>query len=77
MIRTSLFFLAATLTLCATAEAFTRQPPQRVINFAFVHGGTRGPALPQRSCWSHIYNGSINLGHDAALARAEANLICG
>jgi hypothetical protein len=76
MIRTSLFFLAATLILCATAEAFTRQPP-RVTNFAFVHGGTHGPALPQRSCWSHIYNGSINLGHDAALARAEANLICG
>ena len=77
MIRTSLFVLAATITLCATAEAFTRQPLPPVTNAVSLHGGMRGPALPQRNCWSHIYNGAISRGHDAALARAEANLICG
>jgi hypothetical protein len=77
MIRTSLFLLAGVLTLCASAEAFARQPLPPATNVAFSHGGMRGPALPQRSCWSHIYNGAINRGHDAALARAEASLICG
>jgi hypothetical protein len=40
-------------------------------------GGGGLPVVTLRNCWTHIYNSGIRKGHDAALARAEASLICG
>jgi hypothetical protein len=75
MTRLSISLLAGALTLCAGAQAFARDP--QPASAAKATSGAHGPALPQRNCWSHIYNSGIRKGHDAALARAEANLICG
>jgi hypothetical protein len=75
MTRLSIVLLAGALTLCAGAQAVARDVPPA--STAKATSGARGPALPQRNCWAHIYNSGISKGHDAALARAEANLICG
>ncbi len=75
MTRLSILLLAGALTLCAGAPAFARDP--QPASTAKATSGARRPALPQRNCWTHIYNSGIRKGHDAALARAEANLICG
>ena len=75
MTRLSLVLLAGALTLCASAQALARNP--QPISAAKPNSGARGPVLPQRNCWTHIYNSGIRKGHDAALARAEANLIYG
>jgi len=86
MRKTSTYLLAFAAVLCLGSQAFAgegqpfgfgSQPGSPVAGEMLLHSGSRGPVLPERSCWSHIYNGAIRQGHDAALARAEANLICG
>jgi hypothetical protein len=75
MTRLSIVLLAGAVIFCVGAQAFARNPQPAPAAKA-TSTGVR-PALPRRNCWTHIYNSGIRKGHDAALARAEANLICG
>jgi hypothetical protein len=86
MLKTSTYLLALATVLCLGSQAFAGEgqpfgspsrPGSPFVAEMLSHGGAQGPVLPQRNRWSHIYNGAIHQGHDAALARAEANLICG
>ncbi len=64
--------IAAVITLAVGTQAFANG----AVVANTTHGASRN-AHPQVRCWSHIYNSGIAKGHDAALAAAEANLICG
>jgi hypothetical protein len=72
MLRIDAALVAVVLTLAVGAPAFAKE----TLAIKTTSGSSR-PAHPQTKCWPHIYNAGIAKGHDAALAAAEANLICG
>jgi hypothetical protein len=75
MRKTSTYLLVFAAVLCLGSSAFAGKG--QPFGYGSHPGSPGGPVLPQRNCWTHIYNGAIHQGHDAALARAEASLICG